>query len=518
MSFSSMGLSESIVQSIRYSKPTPIQQQAIPEVIKGRDVMGAAQTGTGKTASFVLPVLERLLHGPRARANSVHALILAPTRELAAQIGESVRAYSSHTDLRSTVVYGGVKINPQMMRLRKGADILVATLGRLLDLYEQNAVRFKFLQVVVLDEADRMLDMGFIRDIRKILAILPPKRQNLLFSATFSNEIRQLAQGLLREPVEISLNPKNTTVKSVKHWVHPVDQKKKSELLFSLMTDRAWKKLLVFTRTKHRANQLVNFLSVKGVLAEAIHGNKSQNARLKALANFKSGDTTVLVATDVAARGIDIELLPQVVNFDLPNVAEDYVHRIGRTGRAGAKGEAISLVSADEVHLLSAIEHLIKQVLSRELVDGFEPVHDVPVTKLGVKLSGKSSLKSGQAKKARRKKASTHNDSSGRRSGSSSRQRSDESSRSGSSSKRSAVRRSGDQSRQSSIEGTRSGSSSRRSSSRHSSAQARHSSAEGSRSGSSSRRSSVRRSSTQSGSGSGHASRSSKQRSRHRVA
>ncbi len=518
MSFSSMGLSESIVQSIRYSKPTPIQQQAIPEVIKGRDVMGAAQTGTGKTASFVLPVLERLLHGPRARANSVHALILAPTRELAAQIGESVRAYSSHTDLRSTVVYGGVKINPQMMRLRKGADILVATPGRLLDLYEQNAMRFKFLQVMVLDEADRMLDMGFIRDIRKILAILPPKRQNLLFSATFSNEIRQLAQGLLREPVEISLNPKNTTVKSVKHWVHPVDQKKKSELLFSLMTDRAWKKLLVFTRTKHRANQLVNFLSVKGVLAEAIHGNKSQNARLKALANFKSGDTTVLVATDVAARGIDIELLPQVVNFDLPNVAEDYVHRIGRTGRAGAKGEAISLVSADEVHLLSAIEHLIKQVLSRELVDGFEPVHDVPVTKLGVKLSGKSSLKSVQAKKARRKQASTHNDSSGRRSGSSSRQRSDESSRSGSSSKRSAVRRSGDQSRQSSSEGTRSGSSSRRSSSRHSSAQARHSSAEGSRSGSSSRRSSVRRSSAQSGSGSGHASRSSKQRSRYRVA
>ena len=498
MSFSTMGLSESILQSIRYPKPTPIQQQAIPEVIKGRDVMGAAQTGTGKTASFVLPVLERLLHGPRARANSVHALILAPTRELAAQIGESVRTYSSHTDLRSTVVYGGVKINPQMMRLRKGADILVATPGRLLDLYEQNAVRFKFLQVMVLDEADRMLDMGFIRDIRKILAILPPKRQNLLFSATFSNEIRQLAQGLLREPVEISLNPKNTTVKSVKHWVHPVDQKKKSELLFNLMTDRAWKKLLVFTRTKHRANQLVNFLSAKGVLAEAIHGNKSQNARLKALANFKSGDATVLVATDVAARGIDIELLPQVVNFDLPNVAEDYVHRIGRTGRAGAKGEAISLVSADEVHLLSAIEHLIKQVLTRELVDDFEPVHDVPVTQLGVRLSGKSSLKNRQAKKARRKQASTQSDSSGRRSDQS-RQSSNESSRSGTSSRRSSSRRSGDQSRQSSNKSSRSGASSRRSSTRRSSDQSFNRSSHSSRSTASS-------------------TRSSKHRSRHRVA
>ncbi|MBV53414.1 MAG: ATP-dependent RNA helicase [Coxiellaceae bacterium] len=499
MSFSSMGLSESILQSIRYPKPTPIQQQAIPEVIKGRDVMGAAQTGTGKTASFVLPVLERLLHGPRARANSVHALILAPTRELAAQIGESVRTYSSHTDLRSTVVYGGVKINPQMMRLRKGADILVATPGRLLDLYEQNAVRFKFLQVLVLDEADRMLDMGFIRDIRKILAILPPKRQNLLFSATFSNEIRQLAQGLVRDPVEISLNPKNTTVKSVKHWVHPVDQKKKSELLFNLMIDRAWKQLLVFTRTKHRANQLTNFLNAKGVLAEAIHGNKSQNARLKALANFKSGDVNVLVATDVAARGIDIELLPQVVNFDLPNVAEDYVHRIGRTGRAGAKGEAISLVSADEVHLLSAIEHLIKQVLTRELVDDFEPVHDVPVTQLGVKLSGKSSLKNGQAKKTRRKQASTQSDSLDRRSGSSSRRCFDEGSRSGSSSRRSSTRRSSDQSRQSSDEGSRSGSPSRRSSTQRSSNQ------------SDSRPSYASRSTASS-------SRSSKHRSRHRVA
>ncbi len=385
MTFSSLGLSNSILEAVHskgYITPTPIQQEAIPVIIQGRDVMGAAKTGTGKTAGFTLPVLEQLLKQPRARPNQVHALILAPTRELAAQIAESVSSYGRHTDLRSVVVFGGVKINPQMMKLRKGADILIATPGRLLDLYAQNAVKFNNLNILVLDEADRMLDMGFIKDIRKILALLPPKRQNLMFSATFSQSIRQLAKGLVNRPVEISLNPGNNAVESVKHTLCPVDGKKKSLLLLHLLSANEWGKTLVFTRTKHRANQLTKFLNGSGVLAEAIHGNKSQGARTKALANFKSGTIRVLVATDVAARGIDIELLPQVVNFDLPNVAEDYVHRIGRTGRAGAQGEAISLVSVDEVRQLSDIEHLIQQIIQRDLIEGFTPLQPVPPTNL----------------------------------------------------------------------------------------------------------------------------------------
>jgi len=396
MTFSSLGLSDPIIKALDsegYTKPTPIQLEAIPVIMSGHDVMGAAKTGTGKTASFTLPILERLLTEPRAKANQVHVLILAPTRELAAQIGESVSSYGRHTGLRSVVVFGGVKINPQMMKLRQGADILIATPGRLLDLYSKNTVKFKNLKVLVLDEADRMLDMGFIHDIRKILSFLPTARQNLMFSATFSKSIRQLAQGLVNSPVEISLNPGNTTVESVEHWVCPVDAKKKSELLFKLMTDYGWKKTLVFTRTKRRANQLTKYLSGVGVIADAIHGNKSQGARVRALANFKSGTTSVLVATDVAARGLDIELLPQVVNFDLPNVPEDYVHRIGRTGRAGAKGEAISLVSADEVCQLSGIERLLQKVIKRELIDGFEPIHDVPLTRLSSKPPRQSSPK-----------------------------------------------------------------------------------------------------------------------------
>ena len=385
MSFASLGLSAPILQAIAeqgYETPSPIQAKAIPAILEGKDVMAAAQTGTGKTAGFTLPILERLSQGQRAQSNHVRALVLAPTRELAAQVSDSVATYGQHLPLRSTVVFGGVKINPQMMKLRRGADVLVATPGRLLDLYNQNAVKFNQLEVLVLDEADRMLDMGFIHDIRKILAILPAKRQNLLFSATFSDEIRKLAKGLVHNPVEISVNPPNSTARKVKQWICPVDKKQKSALLTQLIHDNRWQQVLVFTRTKHGANRLTRHLDGEGIKAAAIHGNKSQGARTKALADFKAGAIRILVATDIAARGLDIDQLPQVVNFDLPNVAEDYVHRIGRTGRAGASGQAISLVSADEFKQLSDIERLTRQVLTRKLIDGFEPVHDVPESRL----------------------------------------------------------------------------------------------------------------------------------------
>ncbi|GAA4650313.1 DEAD/DEAH box helicase [Kistimonas scapharcae] len=385
MSFASLGLSAPILQAIAeqgYETPSPIQAKAIPAILEGKDVMAAAQTGTGKTAGFTLPILERLSQGQRTQSNQVRALVLTPTRELAAQVGDSVATYGRHLPLRSTVVFGGVKINPQMMKLRRGADVLVATPGRLLDLYNQNAVKFNQLEVLVLDEADRMLDMGFIHDIRKILAILPAKRQNLLFSATFSDDIRKLAKGLVHNPVEISVNPPNSTARKVKQWMCPVDKKQKSALLTQMIHDNRWQQVLVFTRTKHGANKLTRHLDGEGIKAAAIHGNKSQGARTKALADFKAGAIRILVATDIAARGLDIDQLPQVVNFDLPNVAEDYVHRIGRTGRAGASGQAISLVSADEFKQLSDIERLIRQVLTRKLVDGFEPVHDVPESRL----------------------------------------------------------------------------------------------------------------------------------------
>jgi len=385
MSFDTLGLSAPILKAVTeqgYDLPSPIQEQAIPAVIQGKDVMAAAQTGTGKTAGFTLPLLEILSKGERAHANQVRALVLTPTRELAAQVAESVSTYSKHLPLRSAVVFGGVKINPQMMKLRQGVDILVATPGRLLDLYNQNAVKFKQLEILVLDEADRMLDMGFIHDIKKILAALPKQRQNLMFSATFSDDIRKLAKGLVNNPVEISVSPRNTTAKTVKQWICPVDKKQKSALLAQLILDNDWKQVLVFSRTKHGANRLSNYLEEKGIKASAIHGNKSQGARTKALAGFKDGSIRILVATDIAARGLDIDQLPQVVNFDLPNVAEDYVHRIGRTGRAGANGHALSLVSADEFTQLSDIEHLIQQILPRKLIDGFEPVHDVPESSL----------------------------------------------------------------------------------------------------------------------------------------
>jgi ATP-dependent RNA helicase RhlE len=381
MTFSTLGLSEPLLRAVSgqgYTIPTPIQLQAIPAVLSGRDLMAAAQTGTGKTAGFTLPLLQRLSGGERVQANTVRALVLTPTRELAAQVGESVATYGKHLPLRSAVIFGGVSINPQMMALRRGVDVLIATPGRLLDLYSQNAVKFSQLEILVLDEADRMLDMGFIRDIRKIMALLPKRRQTLMFSATFSDDIRGLAQDLLHNPAFVEASPRNAAANTVSQWVHPVDQKRKPELLSHLVHHHGWEQVLVFTRTKHGANRVAAKLEQDGITASAIHGNKSQGARTRALADFKAGEVRVLVATDIASRGLDIEQLPQVVNFDLPNVAEDYVHRIGRTGRAGAIGQAISLVSIDEKQLLTGIEKLIRQVLPREMVEGFEPDVTIP--------------------------------------------------------------------------------------------------------------------------------------------
>jgi len=385
MSFASLGLSTALLKSLSelgYEKATPIQEQAIPVVLDGKDIMAAAQTGTGKTAGFTLPILDILSRGPSPKGNRVRALILAPTRELAAQISDSVTEYGRHLPLTSSVVFGGVKINPQMIKLRRGLDILVATPGRLLDLHSQNAVKFEDLEILVLDEADRMLDMGFVRDIRKIIQLLPKKRQNLLFSATFSDDIRKLSLEFTNQPVEISVSPRNATAKTVEQWVYPVDKKQKPSLLAKLIHEHKWQQTLVFSRTKHGANRLTKFLEAQKISAAAIHGNKSQGARTRALAEFKSGKVKVLVATDIAARGIDIDQLPQVVNFDLPNVAEDYVHRIGRTGRAGSTGQAVSLVCADEFKDLAGIERLIKKVIERKVIAGFEPVNSLPVSRL----------------------------------------------------------------------------------------------------------------------------------------
>ena len=369
MIFSELGLSEPLLRAISeqgYETPTPIQAQAIPAVLSGRDIMAAAQTGTGKTAGFTLPLLQRLAQGKPAASNHIRALVLTPTRELAAQVGESVRDYGKYLTLSSTVVFGGVSINPQMMAMRRGVDVLVATPGRLLDLYSQNAVKFAQVEMLVLDEADRMLDMGFIRDIRKILDLLPKRRQNLLFSATFSDDIIALTKGLLRDPQQISVSPRNAAANTVKQSVYLVDKVRKAALLSHLVRENQWEQVLVFTRTKHGANRLAEKLERDGVSAAAIHGNKSQGARTKALADFKQNTIRVLVATDIAARGLDIEQLPHVINFELPNVSEDYVHRIGRTGRAGATGEAISLVEPEEYKFLQSIEKLIKQKLPRE--------------------------------------------------------------------------------------------------------------------------------------------------------
>lgn len=392
MQFTDLNLLPELLKAIDekgYSTPSPIQQQAIPAVLAGRDLMAAAQTGTGKTAGFTLPLLQLLaqgqLQGRKVQSNHVRALILTPTRELAAQVAESVTTYGKHLPLRSTVVFGGVKINPQMMAMRRGVDVLIATPGRLLDLYQQNAVKFGQLEVLVLDEADRMLDMGFIHDIKKILALLPKKRQNLLFSATFSEEIRTLARGLVANPLEVSVAPANTTAERVEQLIYPVDKNRKAALVTKLINDNNWQQVLIFTKTKHMANKLSLHLDTAGIKAAPIHGNKSQNARTKALADFKAGTIRALVATDIAARGLDIDQLPQVVNFELPNVAEDYVHRIGRTGRAGAAGHAISLVCADEGKELAGIERLIKQQLPRQVMPGFEPVNAVAESKPNAK-------------------------------------------------------------------------------------------------------------------------------------
>ncbi|MBD1581012.1 DEAD/DEAH box helicase [Pseudoalteromonas sp. S16_S37] len=381
MTFSDLGLSPAIVKTINekgYTVPTPIQEQGIPAVLSGRDVMAAAQTGTGKTAAFTLPIIEQLLQHERPRANQALALVLAPTRELALQIAENVEAYSQGTRLRSAVVYGGVKINPQMMQLRKGVDILIATPGRLIDLFSQNAVKFNQLQTLVLDEADRMLDMGFIHDIKKIIKLLPSKRQNLLFSATFSEQIQALAKGLIIDPLEISVSPKNTASKTVTQFVYGIDKSKKTKLLSHLIQSKKWQQVLVFCRTKHGANRLVTQLERDKISGAAIHGNKSQSARVKALNGFKSGEISVLVATDIVARGLDIAELPYVVNYDLPNVYEDYVHRIGRTGRAGSEGLAVSFATVDDADDLYGIERFIGALIPRAQEPGFEPQHPVP--------------------------------------------------------------------------------------------------------------------------------------------
>jgi len=377
--FSDLGLTEQLLRAITehgYTTPTPIQLQAIPAVLTGKDLLAGAQTGTGKTAGFTLPLLQRLFSTPSQPSTNrcfIRALILTPTRELAAQVEESVRTYGKYLPLTSGVIFGGVGINPQIKLLKTGVDILVATPGRLLDHIGQGTIDLSHIQILVLDEADRMLDMGFIRDIKKILALLPPKRQNLLFSATFSNEIKELADRLLNSPAMIEVARRNSTVEVISQKIHPVDRDRKHPLLAHLIKTLGWTQILVFTRTKHGANKLVEQLGKAEITGMAIHGNKSQSARTKALAEFKTGSLQVLVATDIAARGIDIDQLPHVVNYDLPNVPEDYVHRIGRTGRAGAGGEAISLVCVDELKLLADIEKFIKRKITSEVVTGFEP-------------------------------------------------------------------------------------------------------------------------------------------------
>ena len=383
MSFDSLGLSEPLVRAVNelgYTSPTPIQKQAIPAVLEGGDLLAGAQTGTGKTAGFTLPILQRLAfdasgkpHAAPAGKRSVRALVLTPTRELAAQVEESVRAYGKYLKVRSTVLFGGVGINPQIDALKRGVEIVVATPGRLLDHMQQGTIDVSKLEILVLDEADRMLDMGFIHDIKRVLARLPAKRQNLLFSATFSDEIKALADSLLDTPALIEVARRNTTTELVAQKIHPVDRDRKRELLTQLIRQHNWFQVLVFTRTKHGANRLAEQLTKDGISALAIHGNKSQSARTRALSEFKDGTLQVLVATDIAARGIDIDQLPHVVNYDLPNVPEDYVHRIGRTGRAGATGEAVSLVCVDERQLLKDIEKLIKRSIEQEVVPGFEP-------------------------------------------------------------------------------------------------------------------------------------------------
>jgi ATP-dependent RNA helicase RhlE len=395
MLFNQLGLSAELLRAVEkqgYTEATPIQREAIPHILEGHDILASAQTGTGKTAGFTLPLLQRLQEKPAGKRR-IRALILVPTRELAAQVAESVRNYGCNLPINSLQIYGGVSIRPQISRLRQGVDIVVATPGRLLDHMQQGTIDLSKIEVLVLDEADRMLDMGFIRDIRKIIKVIPKDRQNLLFSATFSKEIRELASGLLNRPVEIEVAARNSTVEKVSQLVHPVDKGRKRELLSSLIGKGNWQQVLVFTRTKHGANRLAEQLNKDGLTSAAIHGNKSQGARTKALADFKAGKVRILVATDIAARGIDIDRLPHVVNFELPHVAEDYVHRIGRTARAGLDGSAVSLVCVDEDKLLRDIESLLKRKIDKEIIPGYEPdprIRPEPINK------GRSQQRSGK--------------------------------------------------------------------------------------------------------------------------
>ncbi|MBD3892927.1 DEAD/DEAH box helicase [Hydrogenophaga sp.] len=380
MNFDDLKLAPAIVQAVRehgYETPTPIQVEAIPAVLAGRDLLGGAQTGTGKTAAFILPMLQRLSQGERSKNRfggvAIRALVLTPTRELAAQVEESARVYGKHLSLSSTVVFGGVGMNPQINAMKRGVDILVATPGRLLDLQQQGFLDLSQVQMLVLDEADRMLDMGFIHDVKKILALVPKEKQSLLFSATFSDEIRDLANNLLKDPLSIQVTPRNTTVQRITQVIHPVGRGKKKALLAHIINQHNWSQVLVFTRTKFGANNVAEFLSKNGIQAMALHGNKSQGARTQALAGFKSGDIRALVATDIAARGIDIDELPHVVNYEIPNVCEDYVHRIGRTGRAGNSGEAVNLVSLDEEGFMMEIERFTKQQIPVQIFPEFMP-------------------------------------------------------------------------------------------------------------------------------------------------
>ncbi len=377
MSFTTLGLNEALLKAIKetgYTAPTPIQAKAIPTVIEGKDVLAAAQTGTGKTAGFTLPILQRLSQTePKMKSKQIRVLVLTPTRELAAQVEESIKTYGKYLPHSSTVIFGGVGINPQLAALRKGVEIVVATPGRLLDIAGQKGIDFSALETLVLDEADRMLDMGFIHDIKKLMKMMPKQKQTLLFSATFSKEIKQLASGLLHDPVLIEVARENTTATKISQVVHPVDKARKRALLTQLIKEKKWSQVLVFTRTKHGANRLTKQLSEAGIRAAAIHGDKSQGARTKALAGFKSNSIQVLVATDIAARGIDIDQLPHVVNYELPNVPEDYVHRIGRTGRAGQSGEAVSLVCIDEHKLLADIERFTKAKIEKVQIEGYTP-------------------------------------------------------------------------------------------------------------------------------------------------
>jgi len=399
MSFNTLGLSKPLLRAVSeegYSQPTPIQMKAIPVIMEGKDILAGAQTGTGKTAGFTLPLLQRLSESAPAKGKrKVRALILTPTRELAAQVGESVKTYGRYLPFKSTIIFGGVGINPQKSILKQGVDIVIATPGRLLDLANQRAIDLSNVESLILDEADRMLDMGFIHDIKKILALLPKQRQNMLFSATFSNEIKKLADGLLNAPVLIEVARRNTASEQVEQSVYPVDKTRKRELLSHLITMGNWQQVLVFTRTKHGANRLCKQLESDGIRGAAIHGNKSQGARTKALADFKKGSIRVLVATDIAARGIDIDQLPHVVNYELPNVPEDYVHRIGRTGRAGNKGEALSLVCIDEKMLLRNIEKLIKKEIPKVHLEAFVPDPSIKAEPIQQRGGGQRQRRSG---------------------------------------------------------------------------------------------------------------------------